>query len=313
MATVYTLSGPVDTDELGVVLPHEHLPLTGFVSEDDRIPAGFAEEIRPWVPPLLDELYEYGGRTLVELTPIACGRDIRFWQELAKDSKLHIVPCTGFYLQDRQPEWAKEQSADELAQRFVREIEVGIGDTRVRAGIIKIAADHLKGQDRKVFRAAAQASLQTGAAITTHSCHAVREHFDFLVSAGAAPERIYIGHADYCDEQYSEQRYVCENGGHLIFTTWGIQHLMDQDLLYSCVTTLIQEGYVKHLLMSIDFAIRVCNMMEIGWMNYNVPGRTYSYLFREVLPRLRELGVSKADIETMTVENGRKMLTIPNR
>ena len=76
---------------------------------------------------------------------------------------LNVVMCTGFYTEKHQTEWVKEKSAEELAELLVREIEAGIGETGVRAGIIKLAPDAASGQSRKLCRAGVMASRGTGA------------------------------------------------------------------------------------------------------------------------------------------------------
>ena len=310
MGMIHTLTGSVDAAELGPTLPHEHMPNHYRALETDEFEPGSKSIVARWYGEVLDDLLETPFRTLVELTPMGHGRDIRFHQELLRGRPINVVMSTGFYLDSHQPQWAKEKSAEELAEIMVKEIEEGIGDTEVRAGIIKLAPDPESGQSRKVCRAAAMASQRTNARITTHSSYKTRESFDLLAGFGARPENLYIGHADF--NLLEDNGYVCENGGHVIFTVWDIDYMIPDKLMYKRFVELIDKGYVGQVLMSVDFAIIVQDPSKptfLSWTLYGIENRTHSYLARTVIPKLKEdYGVDEEAIRVMTEDNPRKML-----
>jgi phosphotriesterase-related protein len=310
MGTVYTLRGSVDADELGAVLPHEHLPMHYHALEHDRYEPGSTYIIKEWYPAILDELAETPCATLVDCSPIGHGRDPALRKELLGDRPLHVVMSTGFYLDTHQPQWAFEKSAEECADIMVRELEEGIGDSGVRAGIIKLAPDAASGQSRKLCRAAASASEQTGARITTHSCNRNRETFDLLCGYGAQPERIYVGHADFAETE--ENDYVCRNGGNVLFTVWEIDYMIPADTVYRRFAELVRAGHTDRVLMSVDFAIMVLDPASptfLSWTLYGVEGRTHAFLWRKVIPTLTgTYDVSEEEITAITVENPRRML-----
>jgi len=310
MGVVYTLNGPVDASALGPTLPHEHMPLHHFAWDKDEFEPGSKHIVREWMPAVLDDLMATPFRTIVDVSPIGHGRDVEFWRELVGDRPLHVVLCTGFYLDTHQPEWAKEKSAAEIEDVMVREIEEGIGESDVRAGIIKLAPSPESGQSRKVCRAAVAASKRTGAAITTHTCEKNRQVFDMLVGLGADPERIYIGHADFGSVKDNE--YICRQGGHVLFTVWDINYMIPERQNYARFAELVKRGCVKNVLMSVDFAIMVHDARRptfLSWTLYGVEGRTYSYLSRSVMPVLkRDFGLSKKELGIITVDNPRRML-----
>ena len=310
MGVVDTLRGPVDAGDLGPVLPHEHLPLHYFPLEHETFLPGCRSLVRGWCEGLLDELLETPFRTLVDVTPMGLGRDIALRREILGDRNLNVVMSTGFYLDNHQPEWAKEKSAEELADMMVREIEEGIDGTDVRAGIIKLAPNASSGQSRKVCRAAVMASSRTGARITTHSCRKNRETFDLLTSLGGDPESIYVGHADFVEPE--ENEYVCKNRGHVLFTVWDIDYMIPDKLMYKRFAELVDKGYVENVLMSVDFAIMLLDPKKpthLSWTMYGVEGRTHAYLARKVIPTLqKEYGLGDQDIRTITEDNPRRML-----
>jgi len=313
-AMIETVLGPVAVDELGVVFPHEHFPLVWgdyrmeAEEETERLPEGYRERFYDWEREVLTEAAGCGMKTLVEVTPIGLHRDLKMMRALSRECGVHVVASTGFYLREKMPVWVEGRSVEELAAYMLRELTQGIGDSGVRPWMIKVAAaGEPREQEVKVFRAAALASRQTGAAITTHSCNGVRRHFDLLVEAGADPARLYIGHADLVGDE-EEYYHVARNGGHLIFTCWGIRHFVDQELLAGRVAGLAA-AHPDAVLLSIDYALAYStDRMVIVSYEYECPRRMPSFLFRYALPKLREHGMGDEQFHRMLVENPREML-----
>ena len=312
---VETVLGPVAAGELGIVLPHEHLCASRGLNEALEPPDGYRQRVETWERSVIREAQACGVRTFVDVTPIGLGRFLPLYQRLSRDTGLHVVASTGFYVGDQRPAWVKDKSVEDLADLFIGEICDGIGPTGIKAGMIKVGANgdpRTNPEDLKVFRAAALAQRTTGVAITTHSCHQVRCHFDCLVEAGAAPSRVYIGHADFGADN-SEQEYVARAGGHLIFTCWGIEHFVPQEQLAHRVVDLVAKGLGAAVLMSIDYALLIGgNRMDLVSMEYECPTRTPAFLFRYALPRLRERGITEDHICQFLIQNPRRMLVAPS-
>jgi predicted metal-dependent phosphotriesterase family hydrolase len=189
----------------------------------------------------------------------------------------------------------------------VKELEEGIGDSDVRAGIIKLAPDAKSGQSRKVCRAAVEAAKRTGACITTHSCRRSRETFDLLTGFGLPPEKLYIGHADFVEME--ENEYACKAGAHALFTVWGIDRFIPDEMMYRRFVALVEKGYTENVLLSVDFAIMYQANGDILWTLYDVPGRTHAYLHATVIPKLKaDYGLGDEDLRTITEDNPREML-----
>jgi phosphotriesterase-related protein len=310
MGLVYTLNGPIDAADLGPVLPHEHLPLHYHGQDDDEFEPGSKYLVREWYARILDDLQATPFHTLVDVTMIGHGRDIRFRKELLAHRPINVIMATGFYIDSNQPEWAKEKSAEECEEFMVRELAEGIGNSGVKAGIIKIAPDPDSGQSRKICRAAARASLATGARITTHADRNVRRSFDLLTDFGVPPENIYIGHADFAE--YEENAYVCSRGGHVLFTVWDIDYMIPGKLMYQRFVELVHAGFTDRVLMSVDFAIMVHHGKQptfLSWTLYGVERRTHDYLHNKVIPTLKTgYGLTDEELRIITIDNPRRML-----
>src|SRR6201993_1026035 len=159
MCPVQTLRGAVDADALGVTLMHEHVfvvdPEVAInIDTDWDEDAALADAGRR-----LDELYAGGVSTIVDLTVIGLGRSISRLLRVPLTSPLNIVVATGIYAFHDLPRYFQFRKIEALVDYFVREIDVGIGDTGVQAGILKCATDEAgvtRGVE-KILRAVARA------------------------------------------------------------------------------------------------------------------------------------------------------------
>ena len=194
MTSVMTVLGPVDADELGVTLPHEHvfLDLTREYRANGLLndPALAEAELRQYV--------DAGGRTLVDVTSGGLQGDPAALRTMAERTGLHIVRGSGYYRRAYFPAYVDELSTDALADLIVADIEEGVDG--VRAGIIgEIGCDKvITAIEERSFRAAARAQRRTGLTITTHAARwpVGSAQLDLLVEEGVDPSRVVIGHCD---------------------------------------------------------------------------------------------------------------------
>ncbi len=310
---VETVLGPVPADRLGIILPHEHFPSTSRAGgcEETAPPPGYAQRLDDMQREVIREAQARGVGAFVELTPPGNRRCVPMMQRLSRETGLHVVACTGFYLENTWPEWVAQRTEAELTQFMVRELTEEMPGTGAKAGIIKLAGGNPRESEpyRRVFRAAAAASRETGAAISTHSGGQSRAHFEFLVEAGAAPERLYMGHADF--EPLENLLAIARAGGHVILTCWGVEAfytLYSKDVA-DRAAGMVHAGFARSVLMSIDFALIIKPEMHgIVVSDCNIPYRTPASLFRYGVPPLRERGVSDEALDLILRENPRDML-----
>jgi len=311
VAHVQTVLGPIEPSALGFTLPHEHtqIALWHIAGRWDYWQLTRDEPI------ILAELARFraaGGSGLVDLTLPGVGRDPDWLVGLAKASGLHLVMGCGWYRTAYYPPEAMidRRSVDDLADELVREIEVGVGETGVRPGIIgEIGTDKpwVSALEERVHRSAARASIRTGLAITTHAVMspvglAQLRIFD---DEGADPSRVVIGHADsYPDlDHYLE---IVRRGASVEFDFLGMsftpRERHGEGRVVELLSELLAGGHVDRILLSQD----VCHDSQLT--RYDEHG--FAYLAESFLPRLRAAGVAHAEIETMTVTNPRRLLTI---
>jgi phosphotriesterase-related protein len=310
MAHVQTVLGPIEPSTLGFTLPHEHTQIALW-----HIPGRWDYwELTRDQPVILEELARYrdaGGSAIVDLTLPGVGRDPAWLASLGEASGLHVVMGCGWYRTAYYPPETRvdRRSADDLADELVREIEHGVGESGIRPGIIgEIGTDKpwVSAAEERVHRAAARAASRTGLAITTHGVlsDVGLAQLRIFEEEGVDPGRVVIGHADSYPvlDHYLE---IIRRGANLEFDFLGMpwskeRHAEDRTVELTC--ELIGRGHADRLLLSQD----VCHDSQLK----RYDGNGYVYLAERFLPRLRAAGVSDAEIETITVENPRRLLTV---
>ena len=310
MAHIQTVLGPIEPSVLGFALPHEHTQIALWhiegrwdywqLTRDQRV--------------ILEELARFresGGSGLVDVTLPGVGRDPAWLRDLAAASGLHIVMGCGWYRTAYYPPQAliDRRSVDDLADELVAEIETGVGESGVRPGIIgEIGTDKpwVSPAEERVHRAAARAARRTGLAITTHAVlsDVGLAQLRIFEEEGADPGRVVIGHADSYPilEHYLA---IIERGANLEFDFLGMpweRERLGETRVVGLLSELLARGHGDRLFLSQD----VCNDSQLRAFG----GNGYTYLAETFLPRLRAAGVSDAEIETMTVTNPRRLLTI---
>jgi phosphotriesterase-related protein len=316
MPQVQTVLGPVDAGELGKTLIHEH-----FRGRDEAT-------VFQW-PHLHDEEQEFaeavemaravqghGIRTVVEPTAMMLGRDIPFLIRLAQETGLQIVGCTGIYTYDHLPMYFQSRDADFIADVFAHDIEQGIQGTDARAAFIKIAADEpgVTDQIEKLHRAAARASLRTGAPIMAHSRPASNtgpRQVEIFLEEGVAPEKIQIAHCgDSPDASYIEG--LLDQGVYVGLDRYGIEMFLPADQRNATTLALLERGHVERMFLSQDFVValdwfpeeQVEQLMAAG----AVKDWSMTLLFETIIPQLRQGGMTDEQLETMMVDNPRRWL-----
>lgn len=329
---VQTVQGPLDASRLGFTLPHEHLfaSSAGFWRAWPEHFGGRASFIAKVVDKLKAARDE-GITTVVDLTPVDVGRDIRFLEEVSRKSGMQIIACTGHWL---HPALSMEaRTVEELAEFFTLEIERGIEGTDIKAGIIKVATSRegVTPFIDRALRAAARVSKATGIPISTHS-HASSRTGDkqaaIFAEEGVDPAAVCIGHSDdTADVEYLLG--LAKRGNMVGMDHWiyGIQESVpsaDEKALSAdstgagplhwhrraeSVKKLVDAGFGNKILLSNDWffglSIAATGTME-AFERRNPDG--ILFLSRKVLPHLARIGVSDQVIRTITVDNPRRLL-----
>jgi len=310
---VQTVQGPLDAAKLGFTLTHEHICASsaGFWQAWPEYFGGRSAFVARAVEKLRALKREGGVDSIVDVTTIDTGRDIRLIEEVSRKSGVQIVACTGHWLDPTMSMAAR--SADELASFFVHEIERGIEGTRIRAGVIKVATDRdgVTTFLEKVLRGAARASKATSIPIETHSYAAGRggeKQVEIFEAEGLDPAMVCIGHSDESDNmEYLTglaRRGYTVGMDHLPI---GIRSPITWQQRAEYVKQLIDAGFVQKVFLSNDWYFGL-SLAATGGMQAMDAMNPDGMLFntRKTIPYLKQIGVSDQAIRTMTVENPRR-------
>jgi phosphotriesterase-related protein len=263
----------------------------------------------------LEELKCSGVDTIVDLTVIGIGRFIPRIQRVAERTRLNIVVAAGLYSSNEiQPYFrfrtAQDGGADPIADMFIRDITLGIGNTGVRAGILKCATDKAgitPGVDR-ILRGTARAHRTTGVPISTHTDARSRGGLDqqrIFREEGVDLSRVIIGHCgDTADLSYIEK--IIASGSYVGMDRFGLDWILPFEDRVKTVATLCEHGHASRILLSHDAACFFQWIPEEKRKN-SMPNWHYRHIQQDVIPALKKSGVSDEQLKTMLVENPRRI------
>ena len=171
MAQLITTLGPRSAEQLGPILPHEHV----FVDLRTWDKPGYAQadaaDVIALMAPEIERIKAIGITALVECSTIGVGRRADIDRAVSEATDFPIVVPTGIYREPWVPPFAQRASEEELADWMVSELEEEIEGSGVRAAWIKISAgdDGITETEAKILRAAARAGAKTNAVIGSHT------------------------------------------------------------------------------------------------------------------------------------------------
>jgi phosphotriesterase-related protein len=315
MAIVETVNGPVDIEQLGVTLVHEH-----FRATDEAVRMQFPhlyDEQREWLAALSDAnaIRGHGVQTVVEPSAMFLTRDASFSKRVADESGLNVILATGVYTYDYLPQVLRNRDEDAIAAIFVHEIEHGIQGTGIKAALIKCAADApgLTPNIEKLHRAAARASNQTGRPIMAHSRPASGTGLDqmrIFEEEGVDPGKIQIAHTGDTDDLEYIQRLL-DTGCWIGMDRYGLDIFLPTDRRNATVLGLLEKGHADRMFLSQDY----CSTLD--WFPLEVqdylkenefPNWSMTFLFDQVIPELTERGMTEDQLNQMMVENPKRWL-----
>ena len=317
--TVQTYRGPVGSGDLGWTLTHEHLFVRAPELDGDfPDPEWDADGAVETAVGGLDALYRLGVRTVVDLTVPGLGRDVALVRRVAERTQVNLVAATGWYTDDVLPPYFRTHGPgrlvggpEPLVEMFLRDVTEGIGDSGVRAGVIKVVtgAPGLTPDVTRVMDAAARVHRETGVPISTHSDPALRNGLDqarFFAERGVDPTRLVVGHSgDSKDLEYLLD--LIETGVTLGMDRFGMAHTGDDEKRVRTVLELLGRGHADQLVLSQDCAF-YSRVTPPSWRRVHTPVWTHDHLSRRIVPRLLESGADPRDLRTMMVDNPCRLL-----
>lgn len=341
---VQTVLGPIEPEELGVTLPHEHLISDGrcwFLEPKEATDKGMAHEpvkldnlwwvrYRVWEnlddllsldeQEAIDEVMRFkvaGGRSVVELSSIGFGRDAEGLARICRATGLNVIMGSGYYLEIPLGDRLQEKSEDEITDEIVRDVTEGVDGTGIRAGIIgEVGCSFdITANEHKSLRAAARAQKITGAPLNVHCSRGevgALQILDALESVGTDVSRTVIDHMDSGVWDREKAFEVARHGCFIEYDVFGREgyypirngRVVDRPndaKRINQIMELAEAGYLDQILIAQDIWQKVQKVRYGGW--------GYAHILRNVVPVMRAKGMSQPEIDTMLVENPKRLLT----
>jgi phosphotriesterase-related protein len=315
MPTVETTGGPVDVDELGLTLIHEHFRATDEAGRF-QYPHLYDEQAE-WDVAISDAnaVRSHGVKTVVDPAAMFLNRDVAFSKRVADESGLNVALATGIYTYDYLPQFLANRDEDGIAAIFLHEFEHGMQGTGIKPAFLKCAADApgVTPNIEKVHRAVARAAKQSGKPIMAHSHPASGtglEQMRIFSEEGVDPATVQIAHTgDTDDLDYIER--LLDTGCWIGMDRYGLDLYLPTEQRNATVLALLERGYAERMFLSQDY----CS--SIDWFprevqDYlkanEVPDWSMTFLFEQVIPTLKERGMSDDDLDQMMVENPKRWL-----
>ena len=315
-----TARGAIDAADLGVTLMHEHV----FIMSTEimeNYPEGWGDGARREADAIarLDELKSRGVDTIVDLTVVGLGRYIPRIARIAAATELNIVVATGLYTFNDLPmsfhylgPGAPLGGPEIMTEMFVRDIENGIADTGIKAAILKCATDEpgvTPGVER-VLRAVAGAHRQTGVPISTHTHAGTKRGLEqqrIFAEEGVDLSRVVIGHSgDTTDIAYLEE--LIAGGSYIGMDRFGVDVYLPFEDRVDTVATMCERGHADRMVLSHDASCYFDALPE-ATLPVALPNWHYLHIPNDVIPALKERGVTDEQLTTMLVDNPRAIFS----
>jgi phosphotriesterase-related protein len=321
--TVETVRGPIESADLGATLMHEHVFVLSTEHVQNYGTGGWWDEeerVRDAVEKL-DELKSLGIDTIVDPTVWGLGRYIPRVQRVAEQTEINIIVASGLYTYDEVPHQYEHRGpgllldlpTDPMVDDFTRDIRDGIADTGVKAAFLKcvVEAKGLTPGVERTLRACSATHRATGAPITVHtSSHNQAGLLALQVfrDEGVDLTKVVIGHAgDSNDLDYLSE--LAEAGCLLGMDRFGLDIYNPTANRVDTIVALAERGYADRMVLAHDASCYIDYFPgpdAQAAKEQIAPNWHYRHISQDVLPMLRERGVSDEQIRQMLVDTPRR-------
>ena len=285
----------------GAILAHEHLQIDLTAQKGANNILGPEEE--PQIVADLTAAKGLGLAAICDLSAPGWGRDLVALKRISQTAGLPVIAAAGFYW-DPFPDFAARACVEDMRDRLIAEVEVGVDGTDLRCGLIKIGTDKGEPDERadRLFRAAAAAAMATGFPIITHTSKLSQAYWqvDVLERAGMAMNRVLISHMGAANE-VTPLVDIGARGCFLGIDKVSFPKGPKNPELADLVCAALDRGLSDRLIFSSDVARRT--MLSAS----GAP--SYGAVFADFLPMLRARGVSQEVLDAIVRNNPARLLT----
>lgn len=300
---IYTVSGPININDLGFCLTHEHL-MSNFGK--DQAEAYYYDEVSllNQVIPYVRKIKSLGVNSIFDCTTDYFGRRVDLLKKISDSTGIQIITNTGYYgaANDRYvPKFAFEYTAEEIAKIWINEFEKGIDNTEIKPGFIKLAFDEGEPSDidKKLFIAGILTHLQTGLTMVVHTCNnaaAVETQLQLLNKYGVHPEAWVWVHAHLANDT-DMLLNTAAKGAYISLD--GVNDLNIEEYI-KIITKFKAQNLLNKVLLSHDG--------DAYPMGSAI--RPFEAVITQLIPAMLSNGFTKADIKQIMINNPKNAFAI---
>lgn len=338
---VITVLGEISPEELGVVLPHEHLlwdqkcwaheePQELWEREKVRQPVSL--ENRGHVIyhnfDYLDNLWQTdlnvavnearkfkiaGGGTICDVSTVGLGRDPKALYQISIETGLNIIMGSAFYVAGSWTEEEKEMSDEQIKGKMINEFKNGVGPMKIKPGLLgEVGVSDISNPiEIKSLCASAMAQRELGCPVLIHTPIWEKDGnkiLDILEKAGADISNVALSHLDPTMDDYDYADSLAKRDAYIVYDQFGM-HLMSYEGMFipsddariKTVKEQIRRGNIEHILVSQDVCFKIC-LTKWG-------GHGYAHILENIVPRFLQEGLTEEQIHTILVENPKRFLS----
>ena len=340
---IQTVRGLIEPADLGPTLMHEHLffdlrpmhrradwDVDGSFANAPATPATHARSRWDWFANI-DELFvddeatvieevrlfaAAGGSAIVDCTTVGLARDPGAIRRVAEATGVHVTMGAGYYQDRCLPATFDTLTEDQIADEIARDIEVGVGGTGIKAGHIgEIGTTTPTERELRSLRAAARAQARTGAHLNVHQAYVpgdrAIQHMlaDTIEGAGGDLSRTVFSHMDRTGQDLEQQLSLLRRGITIEYDEFGYESTnrawdrssVQDGVRVRDIARLADAGFIGQLTLAHDVSFKRMQIANGGW--------GFSHLLERVRDGFRWAGMSDREIETLFVDNPRRLLT----
>ena len=335
MTLIQSVTGPIESSQLGVCLSHEHIlnditswwhpphenaPGSANLADAEVCLANlwslrhdpFASRDNCRLDDLeiaVDEVNRFaalGGNTILEATSQSIGRDPLGLRQVSERTGVNIVMGTGLYLDSSQPPEVDKWAITEIVDAILT--DVANGEDGIRPGFIGeigVGSDFTP-RERRSLIAASIAQRESGLPMQVHMPGWSRlgdQVIEVIEENGANLGAVVLCHSNPSGDDLAYQEALLARGVWLQYDMIGMDFFF-ADQQVQCpsdednarnIVRLIERGWADRLLLSSDVFLK--NLLRANG------GPGYGHILEFFIPRLERHGLANADAMKLLTEN----------
>ena len=303
---VRTVLGDIPSDQLGVTYMHEHLIIDSPIVAKD-----FPHIHLPSASEAIEEVglcRAAGVQTMVDCMPTGSGRSAVKLAAISKATGMNIIATAGlhtdrYYLPTDELE---TMDAEDLAQVFIKDIQVGMEGTEFKAGQLKVVTSGsvIKDREKRLFEAVAIAHQVTGAPIISHCEHGTGalEQINLFSKLNIPLHKVTLSHTDK-ENDIGYHKEILASGINVEYDQSLRQSEQDAPPSALLMKAMIDAGFIDQIMLGTDGARRSL------WSSLGgSPG--LAWLYSGWSKKLMEFGLNQAQLDKVFIHNPARTLTL---